>query len=483
MDPNLFPNPGDSENKDPTSLESPSVNSAGPSPNKFRYLTIGGIICAVLICAALTALVYFKVISPNSSQANNTTAKSQQKSTINRQALDDAYEYYKEAGVAEFKTADKKKVLDKADSLAAGFNILPVFFEDRLNSLFTLSTAYSSLQGKTNDKQFRAAMYMLMRDNLAEKPSDIEEDNNIEFNAPARDKKSIEVIKKYTDKDLTDKLNEAVKERDVYKTTAKDLSLDSTDAFKNVHVVALNFDQSSFKAFSKEHYMYGSSPSIWSEDLGGETYILATKDYAEDYVAKADDSVSLGIERILIHSVDSFVRGEYGRTISQRRADLFTGNKTQEYDIRQFFIYLEVFSGIDVIKDLETYPTSPEDFYLKIYKEFGLQTALRIVATSPQFYNGSKTISTYDDARLAFGGYDNALAGAIEIGQKDVDAMHSRMLKRAQKLYSVFKTKAATIEDLRYSMGRDYNMPKSAKIMEDYINTIDGSQLAKLESD
>lgn len=483
MNPSLFPNPGDPEPNKQPELEQTRFSPSKSRPSKFRLIIIISIACAVIICIALTVLLYFKLIPPAINQSKKTTETQKIKSTVNRQALDDTFAYYKDAGIKEFNTADKTKVLDKVEKLTNNFKILPAFFDDKLNNLFALSTAYSSLQGKSNDKYFRASMYLLMRDNLTERPEDIVEDSRVELKSDDRDKKSIDVIKKYTDTELTSKLNEAVKDRGVYKSTAKSISLDNTDMFKDVNIVALNFAQSDFKDFSKEHYMYGSNPAMWAEELDGKQYVMSTKNYAEDYISKNEEAITLGIQRMLIHTTSSFVRGEYGRTIEQRRADLFTGNKTDEYDIRQFFIYLNVFSGYDLLEDLKTYPTSPEDFYLKLYKDFGIQTASKIIAVSPGFYDGNTAISTYDDARMAFGGYDGALEGAIKIGQKNEPAMKARMLKRSQKLYSIFKTKADIIEDLRYSMGRRYNMSNSAKFMEDYINTVDDSQLAKLESD
>ena len=190
-----------------------------------------------------------------------------------------------------------------------------------------------------------------------------------------------------------------------------------------------------------------------------------TKEYAESFIKDPNGSERSTIVHELVHSYNPFNRGELGRSVEERRAELLSGDKSAYYDAKQMFIYLEVFSGYDATRLLETTASKPLDFYTTLYKDLGVKLANNIVASWPSvFLSDSQSASI--DVNRSIGGYDNIIKQAVVIGDSNKPSRDKRMADRYQKLLSVFKTRDRVMEDLNNNLAENYKMPTAAKLMK-----------------
>lgn len=389
-------------------------------------------------------------------------------STISTKNLSEAYDSFSNAGIVEFTPDAKIATLNKIASLTKGFSIDDKFYEQPANMLLTLSIGYLSSQDQNNDEAYRNEMYLLMSTFMESVPEGITDEYF--RNAEPADK-TLAVFSKYTDTDLTPKMEEALKNANVEKEIATNLGVEQSQ-IKPYTPIVFNFDtnDATQQQFSSEHYMFGAYPKMWVEEIDNKIYILFTKEYAKSFIADQNGSGRTSILHELVHSQQSFVKGELGRTIEERRAELFSGDKSAYYDAKQLFIYLEVFSGDSILSMLEQSPANPDDFYLLLFKELGVSISNKLVASWPNVYLGSPSTAVKKVVELT-GGMDGVIKDSILIGKKDWTAVESRMKARTDKLLSVFSTKEKVLSDLQYSLGEGYSMPSAAAEMKKYIES------------
>lgn len=177
------------------------------------------------------------------------------------------------------------------------------------------------------------------------------------------------------------------------------------------------------------------------------------KPYAEDVITGRKNSLL----HEFIHTQTAFVRGEAGRIVGERRAELLSGDASAYYDAKQALLYLRVFSGVDFTALLTDYPTDATTFFARVYATVGAEGANGLVFSWPTVYLNDTTGAM--SAALDSGGLNAAMKAAITAGNTNKPAMEQRLKDRYTSLLKVFKTKERVLQDLRENLGGAYNMP------------------------
>lgn len=215
--------------------------------------------------------------------------------------------------------------------------------------------------------------------------------------------------------------------------------------------------------------MFGAMPTMWVQSVDDTVYLVATKDYAQDFISQPFGDVRYSVIHELVHTQKPFIVGDLGRNIEERRAELLSGDKSAYYDAKQLFIYLRVFSGSDFLSLLNDNPTDSASFILNTYRILGVDGGNALITSAPGAFL-IKPSGAVIETQKVFGGADGAIQAAISIGDKDGQSMSERMNERYGKLISVFKSKTEVLEDLDDNLGRAYKMPSAASQMKSYIS-------------
>lgn len=400
--------------------------------------------------------------------SDNSKSNSAPKYSIDTSSLDTTYTDLEKSGIKEFSSSQKDKVIDQFSKLTEDFNVDDEFIKDPVNSLLAIGISYLATKDPENFNSYRNEMYLLVRGHTASLPAGIS-DSKFEKSSKEADQKAINVINKFKDADLTEQLKKSLYTSGILDKVASNLNMGNTDPLKVPVVIAMKFEANDNTEFTKEHYMYGKSPTMWVEVLDGNTYIMVTKDYAEDFLSNPDSSSRFKIMHELVHTQGSLVRGELGRSLEEPRAEHFSDMHSSYYDAKQLLIYTNVFSGIDIYSLMDASPTDASEFYINLYKTFGVKTANMLVNSWPnEILDSSNPI--YGDSQKAISSYDMIIQSAIKLGESDLTAVNNRKTERAAKLIEVFGSKQKALDDLTTNVGNAYHMPTAAKAMSDFIN-------------
>ena len=436
-----------------------------PKQPKPQFITkirlVVGIIIFVLLVAAVIG-VFFMV---NKQCEHSTVSVYNQ---TGRHALSAAYDELYSKGVKDFTANQKQKTLDSYYALSASFHTREDFYKDPSNMLIGLGIAHLYSRDSSQKNAYRNELYSLVINHLAAVPSGIHDNY---FLDKKEQQDTLSIFNRYKDTDLTAKLNASITSSNLPQTVAQNLKLDSHDTAPQVNVIALNFDNISTQqqTFAKEHYMYGAQPTMWVEDIGGDIYILLTRNYATSFIENPSGPSRTKIMHELVHVRSPFNRGNLGRSVEERRAELFSGDKSTYYDIKQMFIYSEVFSGVSMLDLLQEHPTDAYAFYLLLYSRLGVSGANHVVASWPGAYTTSSS-----DAQQTVYDFTNNLDGIIRvsIAHSNSQDMNQRIKARYEKLLGIFKTKERVIQDIDNNLAQNYKMPRAAAEMKLYINSL-----------
>ncbi len=385
-------------------------------------------------------------------------------------SLGNAYDSYARAGVKDFSSDKKQATLAAFQSLSSGFGLPPAFFQDKTTVLIALGIARGSLDHAAQTDGYRNAFYLLSADQLNAVPSGMTDEY---FVAPKTSDAQVPgVLAKYTDRADTTRLKGIMQSSGVEADVAKNLGLSDASALASYTPLVLNFKTGSDtqKKFGTENYMFGASPKMWVESTSTATYLVMTKDYGEAFMNAPTGDERHTVIHELVHTQHAFVRGELGHAIEERRAELFSGDKSAYYDAKQLFIYTQVFSGFSPLDLMRKYSTNSNDFYVGLYSALGVDGANAFVVSTPSVFLIQPSTAV-KKAQAAFGGMDSVIKVAIKLGSTDQTAMTARIKARADTLLGVFGTKQKTIDDLTNNLDQVYGMPTAAQTMKQYITT------------
>lgn len=385
--------------------------------------------------------------------------------SISLDSLGTTYASVYTAGVSEF-SEDKESATIKAyDELTRGFKLNNKYKEDKALAIVSLAIARGYLDNQDKYLGYRSAMYSAFGEYLNELPEQVDD----EYFVPSdKDHQIARTLLANTDKELSNKFINAIESSGVKNEAEKALRSADLDPFE---VLVMNFDQGSSQQekFSEQNYMFGAMPTMWVQSVDDTVYLVATKDYAQDFISQPFGDVRYSVIHELVHTQKPFIVGDLGRNIEERRAELLSGDKSAYYDAKQLFIYLRVFSGGDFLSLLNDNPTDNASFILNTYRVLGVDGGNALITSAPGAFL-IKPSGAVIETQKVFGGADGAIQAAISIGDKDGQNMSERMDERYGKLISVFKSKTEVLEDLDDNLGGAYKMPSAASQMKSYIS-------------
>jgi hypothetical protein len=374
------------------------------------------------------------------------------------------------AGITGLSADKKSATLQAFTSLSSGFELSPKFFTDESAVLIGLGISRGSLDHASQFEGYRNGLYLLATNYLDTVPDGIVDEY---FVSPKTNESTTPtVLAKYTDPVLTSDLKAILQSGDLHQEVTKNLGLSSNTALATFTPLVMNFETNSVEqgAFGNEHYMFGAHPKMWVESAGDIVYLIMTKNYAEDFIANPSGDERHTVLHEIIHTQHAFIRGDIGRSIEERRAELFSGDLSAYYDAKQLFIYTEVFSGFSPLAALQTQAIDSDSFYIQLYSKLGIEGANAFVTSSPSAFL-SEPSTAVKKVQDTFGGMDGVIKIAIRQGSSDPTTMNDRMRVRSDKLLSILQSKQAVIDDLTNNLADAYGMPSAAVAMKQYIQT------------
>jgi hypothetical protein len=168
--------------------------------------------------------------------------------------------------------------------------------------------------------------------------------------------------------------------------------------------------------------------------------------YTEDY-AVADRAL---LEHEYVHTqgglhLDNDTK--FGINLEEVRAEHYSGNHQGYQDAKGFFNDMLVISGTDVVKPFESEPKggTAMETYTMLAKEFGLRTALEVLMAAPKNYLES---GPYRQATFEhIGGYDGVLGRILDskVAAGESLAVENRITRKAQMLLEMVDNRAFVI--------------------------------------
>lgn len=456
----------------PDFVKKSDVSQPQPPPITTTSKPHAYIIFAAIIAVAAVGGIGYGVYSqlPKHSLDNSSTPQNAgQKiiSTVDQDMLAGAYDKLAGQGMQSFSDGNKQKTIDAYIKLTNNFKIDESFWHDDHGMLLSLAVAQTYLKDKPElDTLYASEMYELMKYSLTSIPKGItDKSSDITTN-----KNTItSVYQKYTDTELTESLHATLKQQKLLEETAGILKTSVEHLANSGVILAMNFDSEHGADFMRDRNIFGSSPAVWTEKVGDKTYTVLTSEIAQKYIASPDGDQKWMIMHELTHASQPLYYGNLGWTVEERRAELLTGDRAMYWAEKQLFIYAEIFSGVDIPQITHDNVESSVATWIKLYNTFGLKTTNKLLAAYPSDLINNKNQAISDTIKLA-GDYDGIIQDMVAYGNKDKAAVNSRLKARVKKLFDVFKTKTAVIDDTRYSVLKVYRMPTAAQLVEDYIN-------------
>lgn len=449
-----------------------TINNIPPKKSKIKLILL--LVSIILMISAISVIMFIniKARSPQEAKVNKNSPANTASNIVPLRDLPkdlaSFYDRFSGYDIKDFDQSHKQITLDTYKQLAGGMNISENFYKDEVNTLIALSIARLASDDTARRSAYRNELYLLTTPYLAKVPVGISDKYFIPA-TKAQHTKYLNLFQQNRNQALSDKISTLINSEGIGKDTANKLKL--SGSLEPYQVIVLDFDSLSDeqKKFAKEYHLYGAVPTMWVSKVGDQTYILVHKNYANDLISDPAGHVRSIISHELIHTQNAFVRGELGRIIEERRAEYFSGDRSSYYDIKQLFIYVGIFSGIDITDMFDSNPTNPTSFYINLYKTLGVEMANGIVANIPTAYQSDTSEAIKNVAHLT-GGPDQVIKQAIALGKNDQTSVDKRLANRAELLMKVFRSKDRVISDLQYNLAETYQMPTATKIMTDYIN-------------
>lgn len=444
----------------------PSVELTTPNKatRKTLLVAVAGIGSVVIILTAFCITWFILTASKPLTKENTQPSATSDRPAPHSANFEQAYARVSaKYTIPAFANSEKTKLLSAYDELSDGFVLTTSALDDDTTVLHALGIASLYSKDSGNKDRYRTELYLLLTAKLTALPSGIS-DSLFEGTDP---QKAITVLKKYQDESLSKQVEQSPTVQTVLNTTVTQLKLSSKADLSPYTIIAFDFENTDpqFSELTKEHSLYGARPRMWAEELGGTIYIMMFKSYAKDVI----NGIPGSLPHEFIHGQSAFVRGEAGRMIEERRAELFSGDRSAYYDAKQLVIYLNVFAGIDIYSFLQANPTDSAKLYAMLYKELGVSGTNALVFSWPTVYGGSDSKALESIYKL--NNQDVALKQALAIGKKNPQALDTRVKQRYDKLLSVLGSKDKVVSDLTDNLDQTYRMPTAASYMINYTKS------------
>jgi hypothetical protein len=184
----------------------------------------------------------------------------------------------------------------------------------------------------------------------------------------------------------------------------------------------------SFEEDTDHHHVYIPAPAaelVMAEERGivPNQYMIDTR--------TAERTVST-IKHEYVHTQDPLnVGGEFGKSLEERRAEYFSGDKSEYYEVKSFFRQLQLLRGKyvgDIYEEaLESRHTDdPVDTYELVGKYFGMEAVAEIAASQPDAYVRFASSSFTKDMLNSLGGYAAIVERMAKDDSVDVDEARTR---------------------------------------------------------
>lgn len=435
-----------------------------PKPPTKRRTILIIVIAAIVVIIAACAVLFLLLSKKQSTQATATTSAQGIRTAPHNASFEQAYaRVAAKYDIPGFAADKKASLLAAYDDLSNGFALNANALDDDTTIMHALGIASMYTSDTANRERYRTELYLLFVNDLASVPSGI---NDSTFEGSDY-QKTVDILQKYQSTDLTKRVEQSSVLQGALDNAVSILKLGSRNKLSPYKIIAFDFDTTDpqFDQLTKQHSLYGARPNMWTENLGGTFYIMMFKSYAEGVI----NGTAGSLPHEFIHAQSAFVRGEAGRMIEERRAELFSGDHSAYYDAKQLAIYLNVFAGIDVYSFMQANPTDSAKLYAMLYKQLGVPGTNALVFSWPNVYEG--TDSNALKSIYALDNQDIALQQALSIGKQDMNALTTRVKQRYDKLIAVLNTKDKVISDLSQNLGQNYRMPTGARYMTEYAKS------------
>lgn len=438
----------------PNGMNQPT--SSDPEKKK-KLLTI---IPVVLTGLLLIGGISFMVIS--GTKKEDTTIVSNQAADFS--SYNAAYDQWRAKGVADFEPDEKEKTLETLTTLASDFSFEPTIEADMVDRLIALGIAKAVAENRLEPQVAKLRLYQLFQEKLASVPVGITDEN---ANLPDADETRA-IYEKFQNQALTEKVKTAIAERGLEDKAKTSLKL-TDEVLNEYELFALNFNTGSEgeDAFREEMGYTGWIPSLWTQSFYNARFIGFTEEFAQRFVKNNTPETDALFLHEFSHTQFPLVRGDQGLLLEERRAEEVSGNKGAYYDVKQFFIYLEVLTGVDVLETIQKTPAEPETIYGDLYSTLGVEVADLVVSAYPVAYLGSTT-PVKDISQVQ--NLDTALKAAKKYGEaQNPDTQLKRIKDRAKRLVEIFGSSDDAITDLESNLAQKYQMPFVAELMKQTI--------------
>ncbi len=435
------------------------VHPAGSSSSKKPIIIVA---IAVLVLVLIGGGAWFliqshkkpAVVQPTPTPATISSASND---------ISSAYDRITSYNIDDFSAGNKQKLVDKYNDLTHDFELEPNSFDDT-TTLLALGVASLYDKDPTNKDRYRTELYLLLSWHLKSLPSGITDDT---FEPSGNSVNTLKTLQSFKDDNLTQRVMSSMGLQKALNNAVSVLKLKSQTDLSPYEIIAYNFDtdDKKFDELTAKYPLFGAEPKMWTASLDGKEYIMMFKSYAQEVID--DQPNSLAHE--FIHAQSAFVEGETGRMVEERRAELFSGNKSAYFDAKQLFIYAGVLSGTDFLDLLRQHPTSSADFCAEVYKKIGVAGTNALAFSWPNAYAGTSSKAMQTIYRLDL--QDVLMKETLKIGQKDSAGLKDRVESRYQTLMKVFgNDKSRVIDDLKNNLGGSYGMPTASQYMIDFVN-------------
>jgi len=449
----------------PDTLHPPNTPLQQKNTKKKVFIIFGAILLVVIIM--IGAYVAFgSNDNATKKQAPATNSTNTPASNFRYMDYESAYDGFRQRGINEFRTDKKQTTVAALKELTEGF----VFTTqekgtDTAKQLFALGASYLYSEKKVDKEVSRYKLYMLFQDDLVKAPAGII-DENAKMPDSAQAKK---IYEKYQDKNLSSQLSKAIASRKL-EDKAKQILKITDEQLVEYQLYAMNFDSKTDqeKKFMDEMKYSGWMPSIWTQSYTDARFVGFTKKYAQEFINSADETSQAYFLHEFSHTQSPLNKGGLGVLPEERKAEEISGNKGTYYDVKQFYIYLNVFTGYDALASLANNPTNAETVYVDLYKNVGVEIGDSMIASFPVVYiEGANTpVKTVSKRH----NLNSTLQLAIASGKlTDQSGQKKRLRERADKLISVLGTKEKALNDVNTNLSITYQMPAAAEQIKDYL--------------
>lgn len=383
--------------------------------------------------------------------------------------------------------AEREKILQGATELISTFQVRPEFFDGRDRALIfaslSLSTAkiLEAAQGGPGSSRveimrqqaFLTSATFLLTANYADAFLEQRSDHQAQLSEGKQSERTIgERINKHVHPEVTAALNQVVAEKGIFEEVRRRMGVaDSQES--PVTLQAISIGPSSLSAFDlKANGITWSEFAAWEAGLkarterfvsevpggrlaskaagfarqdayGDHIYIPMTS--AELFMGETrgivlDDGASTMQARVLstlrheyAHTQDNvIVEGEFGKSLEERRAEHFSGNGGEYFEVKKFFRQLDILYGTSIGGMLdEVAAARSEGRQLSIYElladRIGLDKLAEIAASQPDAYVEYARSSYIRDMLDPLGGFDEVVGRAAMAPRVDKQLAIRRM--------------------------------------------------------